>query len=172
MKIIFNYESYSNQIISRYILCPFCLSNIEGTKIGDNCSECAEKITEDEGFASEDMPDFFDTENIDDKIAGFFFETHNVLGIDAKDNNGIEVLTATITIKGEISFEGDFPEDDTVLRLKSFHPKKTIEEVTFKEFKEIGCMHSDVFPEIEEIKQRLEFLTDDWSINWKIREIT
>ena len=32
-------------------------------------------------------------------------------------------------------------------------------------------MHSDVFPEIEEIKQRLEILTEDWSIDWKVSEI-
>ena len=37
MKITLNYESEPEQIISRYILCPFCSENIEGTKIGDDC---------------------------------------------------------------------------------------------------------------------------------------
>ena len=44
--------------------------------------------------------------------------------------------------------------------------------MTFEKFKETGCMHSDVFPEIEEIEQRLEFLAEDWLINWKNSEIT
>ena len=171
MKITLNYESEPEQIISRYILCPFCSANIEGTKVGDDCPQCGETITEDEGFMSEDMPDFFDTENIDDKIAGLFFETHNELDVDAEDNNGTEAIIATITIKGVISFEGDIPEDNTVLTLDSFHPKETIEKITFEEFKETGCMHSDVFPEIEEIKQRLEILREDWSIDWKVSEI-
>ena len=172
MKILFNYESHPEQIISRYILCPFCLSKIEGTQIGDECPECGAIIDEDEGLASEDIDDFFDTENIDDKIAGLFFKTHNVSDLDAKDNNGVKALTATITIKGEISFDGDYPEDETVLKLKSYHPKETTEEMTFEKFKETGCMHSDVFPEIEEIEQRLEFLAEDWLINWKNSEIT
>ena len=89
-----------------------------------------------------------------------------------ENNNGVKALTATITIKGEISFDGDYPEDETVLRLKIYHPKETTEEMTFEEFKETGCMYSDVFPEIEEIEQRLEFLAEDWLINWKNSEIT
>ncbi len=171
MKIKFNFESQPGQIIERYLLCPWCSENIEGTKIGESCPECGDEI-DDEGLMSEDIWDFFDTENIDDKVAGLFFEWSDEKMVDAKDNYGTLANTATITIKGEISFEGHYPEDDKIITLHHFFPEKKIEKMTFEEFKKTGCMHSDIFPLIDEIEQRLSLLTNDWSINWKTEELT
>lgn len=167
MKLIFNYEA-KNQIIERYILCPYCSENISGAKIGETCNECGEKLDE---LMEEEMWAFFDTEQIDDKIAGYFFESKNHKNITANDNHGIEVCKADIQIKGEISFEGDYPEDNTVITLKNFTTNKN-ETMTFEEFCETGCMHSSSWPDLFEIEQRLSLLTNDWTIHWDSEELT
>ena len=76
MKIKFNYESQPNQIIEKNVLCNHCGENIENTQIGEECPECQETIDKN-GFDSLIMQEHFDTDDADDLIAGWFFETHN-----------------------------------------------------------------------------------------------
>ena len=73
MRLTFNYDA-ENQITERYILCPYCSENISGAKIGETCNECGEELDE---LMEEEMWAFFDTEEIDDKVAGYFFESFN-----------------------------------------------------------------------------------------------
>ena len=173
MKIIFNYESKPEQVIRRWVICNNCGENIEGTQVEEECPECGETLDED-GLTSEDMFDFFDTARMDDKIAGLFFEQHNEVFFDADQNSGqflyydsgIAVTSANITIKGEITFDGDDPEDDTIITLHHFFPEKKIETVTFKELKD-DCSIDSNFPDEMEINRRIKILTNDWSISWK-----
>jgi hypothetical protein len=120
------------------------------------------------------MVDFFDTARMDDKVAGLFFQTQNIKYLNPDENTGqflyldksVKVSTADITIKGEISFDGDYPENDTIITITHFLPEKKIEKFTFEEFKE-DCSLDDNFPSEEEIDSRIKILTNDWSIFWK-----
>ena len=173
MKIIFNYESNPEQVIQSWVLCAWCGENIKGTQVEEECPKCGEILDEDD-IESEDMSDFFDTARMDDKIAGLFFEVHNEKFFNADENSGqflyydsgIEVRTANITIKGEITFDGDDPDDDTIITLHHFFPEKRIETVKFKELKD-DCSIDSNFPDEMEIERRIEILTNDWSTIWK-----
>ena len=155
MKISFDYISEPNQIISRMV----------------------ENDLFDEP-QNEDMVDFFDTARMDDKVAGLFFRTQNVKDLKPEENTGqflyidkgVEVSTADITIKGEISFDGDYPEDDTIITITHLLPEKKIEKITFKEFKE-DCQIDNNFPSEDEVETRINILTDDWSIFWDSEKI-
>ena len=123
----------------------------------------------------ESIPDPFDAieedNNLQEEASIDLFESKNHQYISANDNDGIKVCKADIQIKGEISFEGDYPEDDTVVTLKNFTTNKS-ETMTFEEFCETGCMHSSAWPDLYEIEQRLSLLTNDWSIHWNNEELT
>ena len=142
----FNYLSKANQIYE-ITVCEECESQpLTPIEEGEDCPSCGtEFIPYDKGTY-----DFFDTGQNDDAVAGFAFGLHN-----------INLQRAVISIQGIIDFD-----NETIQVVKYTNGEPTLQGV-----KDFTSYEIQGWEDIDEVKQRLDLFTDEWSIDWEINQI-
>ena len=133
----FNYKSMPDQVIELDCICGSLISDSNLVK-GDICPYCEEEIV----YTSREAWEFFETDQPDDEIAGYLYNTHNRTG-----------NKATITIQGIINFDTD------TARIVEYDKTGTGRLLEEKSTKDVGLSH---FVDIDEVKTRLDLFTQAW----------
>lgn len=145
----FNYKSLPDQVIELDMICGYCDEDISDYNLdeGDECPSCGEVIE----YTSREAWEFFETDQADDEIAGYLFDTHNCTG-----------NKATITIQGIINFDNDTAR---VVEYDKTGMGRLLEE---KSTEDVGLSS---FVGINEVKMRLNLFTQTWNIKWETSQL-
>ena len=158
----FNYKSLPGQIVEKGGQCDACYENIldyvsELPEEESKCPNCGEKLY----FHSKCANEFFETDEDDDAIAGFAYETHNEQTLDGKNVTGV---TATITFQGIINF------DKETVQIVSYDDDGNGVLGEEKPLSDFGISEFG-WASMDDAKTRLDLFTDEWGIQWEKSDI-
>ena len=102
-------------------------------------------------FDAREAWEFFETDESDDQITGYLYNTHNRTG-----------NKATITIQGIINFDTD------TARIVEYDKTGTGRLLEEKSTKDVDLSH---FVFIDEVKTRLDLFTQTWGVNWEVSQL-
>jgi hypothetical protein len=145
----FNYKSMPDQVIELDCICGSCDEDVSDSNLaeGDICPYCEEEIV----YTSREAWEFFETDQPDDEIAGYLYNTHNRTG-----------NKATITIQGIINFDTD------TARIVEYDKTGTGRLLEEKSTKDVGL---SPFVDIDEVKTRLDLFTQTWGVKWEASQL-